>query len=172
MICWSHPHRSEALRPDECLLPLIMSSTSSSPSSTNDNTASEAAAAASSMRVDEYYALTIQALDQLTTIFSFPKGLAQKAIEECGPEDVQVRTLFVCYSIACVMFVEIVPVFAAIACGHTSIQCKIHLTNHNQNSQLTDFVTDVLQLDPRPSSQPRSRRTHHSQKRLPSSLLY
>jgi hypothetical protein len=32
-------------------------------------------------------------LDQLTNIFSFPKDLAQKAIEECGPEDVQVRSI-------------------------------------------------------------------------------
>ena len=48
------------------------------------------AAAASSITVDQYYAQTIQALDQLTNIFSFPRDLAQKAIEECGPDDVQV----------------------------------------------------------------------------------
>ena len=51
------------------------------------------AAAASSMTVDQYYAQTLQALDQLTNIFSFPRDLAQKSIEECGPEDVQVRVL-------------------------------------------------------------------------------
>jgi len=47
------------------------------------------AAAASSITVDQYYAQTLQALDQLTNIFSFPRDLAQKAIEECGPDDVQ-----------------------------------------------------------------------------------
>jgi hypothetical protein len=60
-------------------------------SSNNDSKTPEAAsAAASSITVDQYYAQTLQALDQLTNIFSFPKDLAQKAIEECGPEDVQV----------------------------------------------------------------------------------
>lgn len=49
------------------------------------------AAADGSMTVDQYYAQTLQAMDQLTNIFSFPSDLAQKAIEECGPEDVQVR---------------------------------------------------------------------------------
>lgn len=56
----------------------------------NDEAIAPAADAASGMRVDEYYAQTLQALDQLTTIFSFPRHLAQLAIEECGPEDVQV----------------------------------------------------------------------------------
>jgi hypothetical protein len=51
------------------------------------------AASSSGMTVDQYYAQTLQALDQLTNIFSFPKDLAQKAIEECGPEDVQVRSI-------------------------------------------------------------------------------
>jgi hypothetical protein len=56
----------------------------------DSKTLESAAAAASSITVDQYYAQTLQALDQLTNIFSFPKDLAQKAIEECGPEDVQV----------------------------------------------------------------------------------
>ena len=54
------------------------------------NSAENPAAAAGGMTVDQYYAQTLQAIDQLTNIFSFPSDLAQKAIEECGPEDVQV----------------------------------------------------------------------------------
>ncbi|KAL9183377.1 hypothetical protein ACHAXT_005164 [Thalassiosira profunda] len=47
-----------------------------------------AAAAASAQTVDQLLAQTLHALDQLTTIFNFPRHLAQAAIEECGPDDV------------------------------------------------------------------------------------
>jgi len=54
------------------------------------NTSIPPATAKRGTTVDQYYAQTLQAIDQLTNVFSFPRDLAQKAIEECGPEDVQV----------------------------------------------------------------------------------
>ena len=52
------------------------------------NSSNAAAATASSRDGDDYVALTLQTLDQLTTIFSFPLDIAQSAIEAVGPEDV------------------------------------------------------------------------------------
>lgn len=57
---------------------------------TSSSTPAVASAASSTMTVDEYLAQTIQAVDQLTSIFSFPHHLAKMAVDECGPEDVQV----------------------------------------------------------------------------------
>ena len=56
-------------------------------SPSNDNTSS---VAASTTTIDEHLALTIQTLDQLTSIFNFPHHIAKSAIDECGPEDVTV----------------------------------------------------------------------------------
>ena len=54
------------------------------------STSSVAAAASSTTTIDEHLALTIQTLDQLTSIFNFPHHIAKSAIDECGPEDITV----------------------------------------------------------------------------------
>jgi len=58
---------------------------------TTDNNSSPpppAAAAASSRTISERLALTLQTIDQLTTIFSLPPHMARQAVETVGPEDV------------------------------------------------------------------------------------
>eukprot|EP00984_Skeletonema_dohrnii_P029048 scaffold19357_cov54-Skeletonema_dohrnii-CCMP3373.AAC.1 len=45
-------------------------------------------AAAASRTISEHLALTLQTIDQLTTIFSFPSHIATTAVETIGPEDV------------------------------------------------------------------------------------
>ncbi|KAL7499044.1 hypothetical protein ACHAWT_009640 [Skeletonema menzelii] len=50
--------------------------------------AEAAAAAPSSRTISEHLALTLQTIDQLTTIFSFPPHIATLAVETIGPEDV------------------------------------------------------------------------------------
>ena len=48
--------------------------------------ASAAAAAPSSRTISEHLALTLQTIDQLTTIFSSPHHIATLAVETIGPE--------------------------------------------------------------------------------------
>ena len=62
---------------------------SPSPPAASSTSATAAAAASSSQTtINEHLALTIQTLDQLTTIFQFPHHLSKIAIDTCGPEDV------------------------------------------------------------------------------------
>ena len=57
----------------------------------NSSTTSPAAAAAttaSSRTISEHLALTLQTIDQLTTLFSFPPHIAKIAVDTVGPDDV------------------------------------------------------------------------------------
>ncbi|KAL7511265.1 hypothetical protein ACHAXN_008299 [Cyclotella atomus] len=124
--------------------------------SSNDNeTPAAAAAAPSSMSVDQYYAQTLQALDQLTNIFSFPKDLAQKAIEECGPEDVQT-----CYN--WILDNHTVqdcggPVIPKTDCPHVSLCVRSDILDHLTHADITSGPCQHYGMLPRRVSRKRLR---------------